>query len=117
MYAGNISKYVQLPSPTDAADSASSFNAVIPKYTAKRGLDASASLKFLDSVLPISLSGSVKLNGTVSLDQVDASVSRVEPDDIEAILNDTQKSAKLTPNCKTNGTQFRYLHRLRNILC
>jgi hypothetical protein len=50
--------------------------AVIPSYTAKKGLDARASVKFLDSVLPISLSGSVKLDGEVDLDQITANVQR-----------------------------------------
>jgi hypothetical protein len=96
MYAGNMSKYVQaMPAASDAPESAGSFSAVIPKYTAQEGLDASSSLKFLDSVLPISLSGSLKLNGTVSLDQVEASVQRIDPADIEAILNDSGKSAQL----------------------
>jgi len=95
MYAGNISKYVQGVASKDSSDSASSFDAVIPKYTANQGIDASASLKFLDSVLPLSLSGSLKLNGTVSLDQISATVQRLEPDDIQAILNDSQKSGAL----------------------
>ena len=95
MYASNIDKYAQVPTPKDAPDSANSFKAVIPSYVAKQGLDASASLKFLDSVLPVTLSGSVKINGSVNLDQVDASVQRLEPDDIEALLNDS-KNTRLT---------------------
>ncbi len=103
MYAANIAKYVKaedMPksgnNPDDKQGFADKFQAVLPSYSGKSGLDASASLKFLDTILPVSLSGSLKLNGTVDLDQISADVEAIDPDDIETLLNDPTKSGNLT---------------------
>src|SRR5579872_591542 len=99
MYAGNISHYVNavdMPKAADNSGAAGDFHAVVPKLDAKKGLDASNTLKFLDTVLPVSLSGSIKLNGTVTLDQVNAEVKRIEPDDLESLFGDPNKSGNLT---------------------
>jgi hypothetical protein len=97
MYASNIDKYVDssaMPKSADNNDATSSFEAVLPSYSGKKGLDGNVALKFLDTVFPANLSGSLKLSGSVTLDQVDAQVKRMEPDDIETLLN-SDKSGKL----------------------
>lgn len=105
MYAGNVTKYVSALSSKDSADSASSFMAVIPSYIGKDGLDGNASLKFLDSVLPVSISNSLRLNGSVTLNQIQATVQRMEPDDIQAVLNDSQQNARLSAKLQEKWDQ------------
>lgn len=100
IYYGNINKFISNPSdrfsPSNVdQDTMSQFQAVLQQYSGSSAVDGSVVLKVIDAVLPVNLSSSLKLNGQVSISQIQASGQRIEPIDIENLVNDQSKGSTI----------------------
>ena len=62
------------------------FDAVIRSCAADRKVNPTATLDFVKQVLPLNLSGDLKLTANVSLDQIEAKVRRMKIPDVRKFL-------------------------------
>lgn len=90
LYADNMLDYVnssdEVYIPISVRNGTSEFDAVIRSYQGDRNVKPAATLDFLKQVLPLSLSGSLKLSANVKLDQIEARVKRMKIPDIRKFL-------------------------------
>ena len=84
VYADNVTDYIG--GPEDYAFNLIAGNQKIPAMTSETGMEASTALKFLDSVLPVKVSGSLKIGGKVKLELVSAQIKRIPVPKIKDFL-------------------------------
>jgi hypothetical protein len=91
IYADNMLDYVteepgKVQLAVTAGDQLSNFNAVVASYKDDRSIDASAALNFLQTIIPVDLKSSLSLKTSVSIDLIDAKVTRMKVPAIQQFL-------------------------------
>jgi hypothetical protein len=91
LYADNMLDYVseepgKVQVSLTAGDQFSNYQAVIGSYKDDRSIEASAALNFLQTFLPIDLSSSLSFKTSVSIDLINARVTRMKVPSVQQFL-------------------------------
>jgi hypothetical protein len=92
LYADNMLDYVteepgKVQISLTSGDQLSNYQAVIASYKDDRSIDASAALSFLQTFLPVDLKSSLSLKTNVSIDLINAKVTRMKIPSVQQFLN------------------------------
>lgn len=85
VYADNILDYIDEKPSTEY--SILSGNEVLPMATDQSGMKIEAALKFLDSMLPVKLSGNIHFTSEFKIEQTQAKISRIIVDQLKRFLS------------------------------
>jgi len=91
VYADNMLDYVtddpgKVQLAITAGNQLSNYNAAVGSYKDDRSIDASAALNFLQTLLPVDLKSSLSLKTSVSIDLIDAKVTRMKVPSVQQFL-------------------------------
>jgi len=114
VYADNMLDYVsedpgKVNISVTAGDQFSNYQAVIGSYKDDRSIDANAALDFLQTFLPINLKSDLSLKTSVSIDLINAKVTRMKVPSVQQFLGSTAGApfrkavADLTADGKTKA--------------
>ncbi|MCI0391908.1 MAG: hypothetical protein MOB07_24465 [Acidobacteria bacterium] len=91
VYADNMVDYIEGPPINDYP--IQTGNEVIPKEEEQKGMTADVALKFLDSFLPVKVTGKMALTSEVKIDMTSAKVKRMKIQDVRRFLNRTESQS------------------------
>jgi len=87
VYADNMLDYLEVPPDPSKAFKIQAGMAVVPASSGETAMGVDVALKFLDSFLPVKVSGKMALTSDVKLEMVNAKTKRLRVPDLQTFLN------------------------------
>src|SRR3989442_13805206 len=78
---------MQSPNSFSTGDGTSEYAAVLRSFTQDRTIDASAAVKFIQSMVPVDLGNDFKFTDKVTIDPTNATVTRMKIPIVQRYLN------------------------------